>query len=182
MKVRITDIPREGLNLDFLIDSEIVAKRVNEPLVNMSDESVPSPMFVFNGSIPVKGLLTSEGETLELKCSATYNYTTVCNRCVGEAKKQEETPVFLILQRKSKNDQDDDINYAHYEGDELDCSAVVEDVIVQSMPFHVLCNEDCKGLCPKCGKNLNLEICSCTFEEEQSSLSPFAKLKSLKIQ
>jgi len=45
---------------------------------------------------------------------------------------------------------------------ELDVSAEIRDALLLYMPLQFLCNEDCKGLCGRCGANLNVESCQCT--------------------
>ena len=44
---------------------------------------------------------------------------------------------------------------------ELDISTDVRDAVMISMPMRMLCDDDCKGLCPSCGVNLNNESCDC---------------------
>lgn len=48
-----------------------------------------------------------------------------------------------------------------YSGRELDLTAAVREQILLSVPASPLCREDCKGLCPKCGKDLNESECGC---------------------
>ncbi len=55
----------------------------------------------------------------------------------------------------------EDLESASYEGEEIDLSDLVYEQIVLSLPMKPLCSADCKGFCPKCGVNLNLESCGC---------------------
>lgn len=48
----------------------------------------------------------------------------------------------------------------------IDLIPYVEECLFINEPFKVLCDEDCKGLCPNCGANLNHETCSCSAEAE----------------
>lgn len=73
-----------------------------------------------------------------------------------------------------------------YDGDELDCSKLVEELVVLNIPFSTLCSESCKGLCIKCGINLNNSKCNCLEERkldksDKDTHKPFEKLKDLKI-
>lgn len=67
----------------------------------------------------------------------------------------------------------------------VDLTDAINDAVVMDTPFVVLCRPDCKGLCPRCGANLNEGPCSCAAEEEDdwvnSPDNPFAKLKDLKL-
>ena len=49
-------------------------------------------------------------------------------------------------------------------GDELDLDEVLSTCFILDMETKFLCKEDCKGLCPSCGKNLNLGPCGCRKE------------------
>ncbi|MDD2499121.1 MAG: DUF177 domain-containing protein, partial [Desulfitobacteriaceae bacterium] len=63
-----------------------------------------------------------------------------------------------------------------YEGDKIDILPQVLQTILLELPMKVLCREDCKGLCPVCGTNLNIKECRC----ERESIDPrLAALKNL---
>jgi uncharacterized protein len=59
----------------------------------------------------------------------------------------------------SVTDAEAEIGY--YSGDGLLLEDVLREQVLLSVPIKALCKEQCKGLCPQCGKNLNLETCSC---------------------
>ncbi len=61
----------------------------------------------------------------------------------------------------------------------LDMGALLWEEFVLTLPTKPLCKNNCKGVCPKCGKNLNEGICAC---EDEGSDPRFAVLRNLKIQ
>jgi uncharacterized protein len=61
--------------------------------------------------------------------------------------------------------------------DRLDLSAWARDAIALELPEKILCREDCAGLCPGCGVNLNVEQCSCPPPELDPRLSKLAELR-----
>ena len=67
----------------------------------------------------------------------------------------------------------------------IDLGDAISDAVVMDTPFVVLCQPDCKGLCPTCGANLNEGDCGCAEAAEQawvdSEENPFAALKGLKL-
>lgn len=67
----------------------------------------------------------------------------------------------------------------------IDLSEAINDAVVMDTPFVVLCQPDCKGLCPSCGHNLNEGPCDCAAQEEVDWVdnpdNPFAALKNLKL-
>ena len=55
-----------------------------------------------------------------------------------------------------------------FSGEVLDLASFVDDTIMLNYPLVTLCKEDCKGLCPKCGCDLNVESCNCNDENEDT--------------
>ena len=53
----------------------------------------------------------------------------------------------------------------YYDDDLLDLEDYIYNEVISSLPMKTLCHKDCKGLCPKCGANLNTESCDCIQEE-----------------
>ncbi len=64
-------------------------------------------------------------------------------------------------EKQSSADGDEDVIFLDSWEDEIDLSSQIWEVMLTSLPAVVLCREDCKGLCPECGVNLNTETCSC---------------------
>ena len=54
--------------------------------------------------------------------------------------------------------------------DSIDTQLLFEETVILNLPMKVLCREDCKGLCPKCGANLNLGPCGCEKEETPNKM------------
>ncbi len=95
-----------------------------------------------------------------------------CDRCAERVERQIELP---FEQTFSKDAEDAD-SYV-YAASKLDATKAVEDEIVLGVPTLLLCKEDCKGLCPKCGANLNKTVCGCESEKENA----FSVLKNIKF-
>jgi uncharacterized protein len=70
-----------------------------------------------------------------------------------------------------------DVVYLHPETDKINIGEDVRDYALLALPMKKLCSEDCKGLCPKCGKNLNDGSCNCKDEKIDSRWEPLQKLK-----
>jgi uncharacterized protein len=71
----------------------------------------------------------------------------------------------------------DEIVCEFFDGEVIEVDQLVAEQIFLALPVKVLCSEDCKGICPGCGANLNEEACRCRADRGQS---PFEKLKSIK--
>lgn len=73
---------------------------------------------------------------------------------------------------------DADIELEYYRDQKIDLTQTVYDQIMLSLPMVPLCSKDCKGICPRCGANLNREVCVCSGDED---IDPrLAVLKQLK--
>lgn len=108
-----------------------------------------------------------------------YEYIENCARCLKEFNNKVIGVLNgRIVERSSKNEEDIEEDVIYYEGEDLDLTKYVKNTIILSMPMKSLCNENCKGLCPKCGKNLNGGKCDCVIEDIDPRL---AKLKDLII-
>ncbi len=103
-----------------------------------------------------------------------------CNRCLKVIPFSSDTDVDITLCKVYKvyEKQDKDIIFLEKDHDYFNLDSMIADMIELSKPFHPLCNEYCKGLCPKCGQDLNYKSCGCKIE---ASNNPFEKLKTLQI-
>ncbi len=88
-----------------------------------------------------------------------YTFEAACARCLaptGATRKIEYDELF-ISEFSSKRDDDCYV----YTREKIDLKKMVDELILTDIPYAVYCNEDCKGLCPVCGKNLNDGDCGC---------------------
>ena len=96
-----------------------------------------------------------------------------CDRCLKELNVMRDLP---FNQTFYKDEAEFDDQYV-YTSSLLDVTRAVADEIILSLPMSLLCDEDCKGLCPKCGCNLNERQCDCDVGRD----NPFSVLKNLKF-
>lgn len=99
-----------------------------------------------------------------------------CVRCLKLVKTKIDivTEVQYRPMPKLAEDIIDDIGIGYYSDEYLDFTDEVRDSLILELPMRVVCSEDCKGLCPHCGKDLNLGPCDC--DREELSLSRFASM------
>jgi len=108
-----------------------------------------------------------------------------CARCLAEFQTEIDSPFTIFYIRAAGLPLDEDVELAEvdmisatYEGDEIDFTTEIAEQIILSIPFKPLCSEDCRGLCPSCGVELNLTECACG--QNHVNLK-FTALKNLKI-
>ena len=73
---------------------------------------------------------------------------------------------------------EDDLGVSYYKDDAVDLSEIVREQFYLALPMKPLCREDCKGLCPVCGKNRNREACTCQSEWVDPRLEPLKNLRT----
>ncbi len=67
--------------------------------------------------------------------------------------------------------EDDDLSAAFYRDDQIDLAQLIEEQMYLALPMKPLCQPECRGLCPRCGANLNVETCGCEVRWEDPRLS-----------
>lgn len=113
---------------------------------------------------PVRLHVSNTGNrTLLLEGRADLSLMIPCSRCLEPVK----VPFSLTLERTLDMNQTDedrvkDLDEQPYlQGYNLDVDQLVRDELLLNLPMKVLCDEDCKGICNRCGANLNFETCDC---------------------
>lgn len=112
-----------------------------------------------------------------------YKYESKCARCFENTKKEVKTSFSAKLidygEHHDYNNDIDDEDIIYYNKASLDIDKYILMEVASSLPMKTLCNEDCKGLCPKCGLDLNTGTCDC----EDDYLDPrLEKLKDFFLQ
>ena len=89
----------------------------------------------------------------------------ICDRCLEDYERVVNAEgMFIFVLGGNPQDaysDEDDIKYLSSDTVEIDLSMDLHDVLMLSLPVKSLCKDDCKGLCPGCGCNLNRDTCSC---------------------
>lgn len=112
--------------------------------------------------IQVEGSVTNHAGALVLEGTASSLLDLTCDRC-GKAFSREQTvPLNCLLATELEDEENDEIILL--EGSQVDLDEVAGTAFVLAMDTKNLCSEDCKGLCAKCGANLNDGPCGCKPE------------------
>jgi DUF177 domain-containing protein len=114
------------------------------------------------------------GTTLELLCS----------RCLEPFTWPVDAEFDLRYQPHTQNAgegereiEDDDLGTSFYRNDEIDLGQLMQEQFYLSVPMKPLCSDDCRGLCPVCGTNLNRGSCQCNARWEDPRLAALRSLK-----
>ena len=131
--------------------------------------------FPVTEPVEASGTVRNTAGVLVMSGSLHTTIHGVCDRCAADFDSYVEFPLDVVLVTEFSNEENEDEWVFPLEGDSADLEDIVRTVFVLNLDSKLLCKEDCKGLCCRCGKNLNHEPCSC-----QKELDPrFAALKQL---
>ncbi len=107
----------------------------------------------------VDGMIRNRAGVVTLEYTAESTFRTQCDRCLKELERDFSLSFEHILVRHLANGENDD--YIVTQNDRLDMDDVALNDVLLEMPTKMLCSEDCKGLCPVCGADLNTTDCGC---------------------
>ena len=124
--------------------------------------------------VEIKGSVTNKASLVELDAAVTYIYEADCDRCGVYTAKKHTLHIQKSLAPSIEGEESDSILLTP--DMKLDLDELVYSEVIVSLPMKHLCNEGCKGICPKCGKNLNEGKCGCPEKEIDSRLSALVDL------
>jgi len=174
VKLRIEDITAEAKELSFA-----------EPEADINRILEKGPLTEFHVIKPIDVEVSYYRAGTELFFEGGLHAATkaTCARCAEEFTAPRERDFRFVLAPKSvgfnggKDLRDEDLEFSLYDGDQIDLSPLIREQFLLSLPTRSLCREDCRGLCPKCGINLNNGQCSCSEQTADPRLAPLRNLK-----
>lgn len=151
------------LNLSKIIDCPGVVPF--ETALDLSDLS-------FGGCCPAqepvvaKGTVKNSAGVLLMHGTVETTLHGVCDRCAKPFLREVSYPLEAVLVKELENEEDADEWVFLLEHDCADLDDIVRTAFVLNMDSRLLCREDCKGLCFRCGKDLNEGPCDCQPEAD----------------
>ncbi len=128
----------------------------------------------FSSEIRAKINVENHAGLVEFRADVSFDYHFNCDRCYEPVDRGFAYGFSHILVVSRPEGEDDD--YIEAPDYMLDTDALLRDDILLELPSKLLCKDSCKGLCPKCGKNLNEGDCGCPVREPDPR---FAALSAL---
>ena len=149
----------------MLIDVSQILKSFGESKeisgsIDFSEKTAPGAEPVFT-ALDFSGTVTNIGGPLEIKLAVSGTYEVLCSRCAKATQGSfgyDFTEILVSAEAEDITDRDDAVIFT---GDTVDLSDIIMSNVLLSLPSTFLCKEDCKGLCPKCGTDLNEKTCDC---------------------
>lgn len=168
MRIKIIDIPPEGLTLEL------------SQTLDLFDQGTASTMFT-----SVLTLTPAEEAVLHVSGRVQSDPQLECSRCLKQFPFRVDTELNIDLAPANSIDREPEhelgrgeLDMEFYEGDEVDPVAIIKEQVLLSLPMVPLHSAGCKGLCTACGADLNVTECGCrkgAWEEDKA----FSVLKDL---
>lgn len=176
MKIRIDEIR------DKVVDLSAIEDVVGYPALKALQESGEC---VFLGPLRVQLNVAREYDHIRVHGRVATTVHLGCSRCLTEFDAEIDSPftVFYmpaaagVTQDEEVELTEEDLVSATYDGDEIDFTGEISEQVLTEIPIKPLCREDCKGLCPVCGADLNVTACGCKNDLFSSKLGALKNLR-----
>ncbi len=144
MVIDLRDIKRQGKDqIDFFFEYAL-----DNSLIDL-------PNVTFSAPARINGTVTLTGEHSALiEGDIEFSLIGDCTRCLENASRVYTADFSEEYGLGTENE-------SMVKGDRIDFSPTIIETVMAFMPYNFLCSDDCLGLCPTCGTNLNLKNCNC---------------------
>ncbi len=134
MKIATNKIPGEGMKFTEIVPSQ--------------ELDLDTEIVRFDGPVKLEALVSKITNAVTINLDIYGRTITACSRCLNEfeADYQRNLKLSYAIEKPTSV---------------IDLTPEIREEIIMNYPINPLCNQDCKGLCPKCGQNLNKGGCCC---------------------
>jgi uncharacterized protein len=162
-----------------------LSKRDEEVTLDIDEPAPPGTDVEFVGNVTGRITLHNMGGQVAAWGQLSATALMECGRCLAE----HEVPLNFEFSETCSFDQiDEPLSYTQIaseddsapiplmDGDVVDLSELVRQLLVLHTPVRSLCQQDCEGICPHCGTDLNVSECDCEIDEVDPRLAPLREL------
>ena len=177
MIIDLRTILEGSRNFEFSLD--------NDWLQNSEQDD---PGFALDQILEVNASIYKAGDKFILEGDFRGGVKINCDRCLEpfhyDVKVRFRSVMALISLQNDQPDKrtdkeliEEDLDIDIIKADVIDLTDIVKEQIYLNLPMKLICSSDCRGLCPQCGVNLNLETCSCQSDKGHPAFERLKKLK-----
>ncbi len=169
------------LDLRSLLAGEIKTQAVDFSLMpSLAEDDPKSPLFGVRLAAPVsvRGEISNNAGYIRLVLTLSADYTAPCARCLADVSGEFALTVerTVVTPREAADMDESDDDFVVTEDGFLDADELLLELFELNFPQKVLCREDCRGLCPHCGADLNTAPCHCDGKVADPRLAPLGAL------
>ena len=181
MEILIEQIGEDGLVFEF--EKSVETFPVLAEMVAGGECEFPVPIRTALRALRI-------GDLIEIDGDIETSVRLPCSRCLQPFKTPLKSRFALTYMRRATDVIEDtearevelsaeDMGIVYFQGEKINLKDTIQEQVVMEFPLRALCKQDCKGLCPKCGADLNEDPCDC---DRRSSPGKFAVLENLKLE
>lgn len=160
------------LDLKQVFQQEGIVLPINAEMDFSAEEVYDA--FPFVEPVVISGSVENQDSVVVLRYRAEVVYKRECDRCLEMAETRYSLDFEHILTATITEDESEDLVFIP--DFRLDFGEMAREDIILEMPTKHLCKQECKGLCPKCGCNLNHSQCGCEMSEPDPRLAALREL------
>jgi uncharacterized protein len=123
--------------------------------------------------VTVDALLEWVNDGILASGTATAPWEAECRRCLGPVRGEVTAEFRELFEQDSREGESYPLK-----GDRIDLGPLAREALLLELPLAPLCRDDCKGLCPSCGKDLNAGPCECPADERDPRWATLDGLKN----
>lgn len=142
-------------------------------MLDMTDFEL-SGNYPLNKPVKIDGFVENRASVVSINLSVMYEFSAPCDRCGIDTVHKHSVEISKLLATSLERQESDTI--IEVPDMKLDVDELVYTEVVLSLPTKHLCKDSCKGICQKCGKDLNEGDCGCSEKEIDPRLSALADL------
>jgi uncharacterized protein len=138
-----------------------------ETAVPAADLDLAHEQFEFTDPIRVELDIAKGEKEIVFDCTVLAPAQVACSRCLNEFEDTVEVPFRLICHRVDADspmlggEEEEGIRFIPYSATSVPLAGEVRTMLILALPINPVCREDCRGLCPQCGSDLNAGPCGC---------------------
>jgi len=173
VRIRIENITADAKELELAESADEINRILGQ-----------GPIREYQVEGPIEAAVSFYRAGMELFFEGSLKTRTgaICARCAEEFDSSTDRPFRFVLSPKSVGYDSDtlraeDLEFSLYEGEEVDLGPLIREQVLLALPTRPLCRDDCRGLCPQCGINLNHAECGCRVETFDPRLEALRSLK-----
>lgn len=178
LRIHIPSITPQGLDIEEALDAfelpllKSVARKASvdfiDPVHTRLHAMQNSELVQISGSVATEAIIPCSRclEPFELKIESDF-YVTAAPESASANHRPAGGDIELIAE---------EMDVIVYSGDDIDLGDEIAQQVIMAIPFNPLCRQSCRGLCSRCGTNLNATPCSCGSQDKKN---PFSVLKTL---
>jgi len=181
MEILIEQLSEEGLVFEF--EKSVETFPVLTEMVATGECEFAAPIRTILRALRVDDMVEMDGDI-------ETSVRLPCSRCLHPFQISLTSHFALTYMRRAADGLEDtepqevelsaeDMGIVYFQGEKINLKNTIQEQVIMEFPLKPLCKQDCKGLCPRCGADLNEDPCDC---DQRSSPGKFAVLKNLKLE